>query len=411
VQKQSSGYVLNAQVPWGGGTHTLLAVANDEIATPTQLIANQPSDWHRRQAGAQEVMISPADFSAGLQSLVRLRESQGKSVAVVSIEDIYDEFNFGERSPYAIRDFLQNAIAVWRQKPAYLLLVGDASIDPRDYLGLGFFDFVPTALVPTAEMMTASDDWFSDFNNTGFAQIETGRIPARSEAGVQLVVSKIVNYETNADSGSWTKQAVLVADPNDDSGSFTDQAQTLQTLLPSSIAATDIFLANLDPTTAQQDVLNSLNSGALFVNFNGHGSVEVWSTDNLMDDTIAGSLSNGSHLPVFFIMNCLNGYFQDVYTESLAEALLFSPNGGAVAVWASSGLTSPGPQFQMDQTAVQTLFSSPGMTLGDAIKVAKQGITDSDVRRTFLLFGDPLMRLKNSSGHPVVSSPVRRISH
>jgi len=32
-------------------------------------------------------------------------------------------------------------------------------------------------------------------------------------------------------------------------------------------------------------------------------------------------------------MNCLNGLFHDVYTQSLAEALMLAPNGGAVSVW------------------------------------------------------------------------------
>lgn len=45
-------------------------------------------------------------------------------------------------------------------------------------------------------------------------------------------------------------------------------------------------------------------------------------------------------MPVYFLMDCLNGFFQDVYTESLAESLLPAPHGGAVGVWASSGLTN-----------------------------------------------------------------------
>jgi hypothetical protein len=88
----------------------------------------------------------------------------------------------------------------------------------------------------------------------------------------------------------------------------------------------------------------------------------------------------------------------DVYTESLATALMISPNGGAVAVWASSGLTAPSPQFQMDQTLVKTLAGSPWMPVGDAIMLAKSGIADQDVRRTFILFGDPTMRLKWPQG-------------
>jgi hypothetical protein len=102
-------------------------------------------------------------------------------------------------------------------------------------------------------------------------------------------------------------------------------------------------------------------------------------------------------------MNCLNGYFQDVFTESMAESLLLSNNGGAVAVWASSGLTSPGPQFQMDETFTTSVFI-PGETLGDAIQTAKGGITDSDVRRTFILFGDPLLHLMR----PTASSSTVR---
>ena len=35
-------------------------------------------------------------------------------------------------------------------------------------------------------------------------------------------------------------------------------------------------------------------------------------------------------------MNCLNGFFHDLYTTSLAESLITAPQGGAVAVWASS---------------------------------------------------------------------------
>ena len=91
-------------------------------------------------------------------------------------------------------------------------------------------------------------------------------------------------------------------------------------------------------------------------------------------------------------MNCLNGFFHDVYTESLAEALLLSKNGGAVAVWASSGLTQPEPQVQMDKSVVSLLVNQH-LSLGDAVTKAKSTITDMDARRTYILFGDPLLRL------------------
>ena len=95
-------------------------------------------------------------------------------------------------------------------------------------------------------------------------------------------------------------------------------------------------------------------------------------------------------------MDCLNGFFHDVYTQSLAEALLLSNNGGAVAVLASSGLTPSEPQLELDQNVVRLLFGNPSLTLGEAVRYAKSTFTDRDVRRTYILFGDPELRLTTS---------------
>jgi peptidase C25-like protein len=191
---------------------------------------------------------------------------------------------------------------------------------------------------------------------------------------------------------------------------FSQQAQTIQSLLPPSISVTDVFASSMSASAAQQAVLNGINNGALLVNYDGHGSVEVWSDENLLTSALASPLTNGPRLPVFVIMNCLNGYFQDVFTVSMAESLLLANNGGAVAVWASSSLTSPGPQFQMDQAFTSAVFT-PGETIGDAIQAAKSTITDSDVRRTFILFGDPSQRLQiPGAAQAPSSSSSRRVS-
>jgi Peptidase family C25 len=94
---------------------------------------------------------------------------------------------------------------------------------------------------------------------------------------------------------------------------------------------------------------------------------------------------------VFLLMDCLNGFFHDVYATSLSTSLLMAPNGGAVAVWASSGFTTAPPQASMDQALLRTLAANPSEALGQAILTAKSTITDPDVRRTWILFGDPAM--------------------
>jgi molybdenum cofactor biosynthesis enzyme MoaA len=46
---------------------------------------------------------------------------------------------------------------------------------------------------------------------------------------------------------------------------------------------------------------------------------------------------------------------------------------------------------------VENALNIKGATLGDAIVKAKSHINDLDVRRTYVLFGDPAMQVKQSS--------------
>jgi len=397
VSGGDGSYAVQVQTPFSpAGRHTLLALGTSEISKPAHLVANQPSQWHSPQAGSDVVVIAHPSLADAVAPLADLRRQQGHTVSVILTDDIYDEFSFGDHSPQALRDFLQTASKNWTTKPKYLLLAGDASVDPCNFLGFGDFDFVPTRIIPTSELMTASDDWFSDFNNTGLPALATGRLPVRTADDMRTVVAKIVNYETSNDSGAWTSQALLVADRND-TADFTEDTQKIAALLPPSIQATQILVTNLDPGTARAEVQSALNAGELVVNYLGHGSVEVWSGDSLLDDTSAAALTNAPRLPVFLTFDCLNGFFHDVYTQSLSETLLLNSQGGAVAIVASSALTDAPPQAQLDRSLVQALFQNGGTALGDALVQAKASIKAKDVRRTYLLFGDPLLRLKATS--------------
>jgi hypothetical protein len=93
-------------------------------------------------------------------------------------------------------------------------------------------------------------------------------------------------------------------------------------------------------------------------------------------------------------MDCLNGYFQDPVLQGLAETLMKAPNGGAVAAFASSGLTVPDGQHAMATQLYTLLYGSQSIPLGDAVKTAKAATTDIDVRRTWILFGDPSMKIR-----------------
>jgi uncharacterized repeat protein (TIGR01451 family) len=406
VGAQNSGSAITVTVPGAGSgaPHTLLAFSADQIATPAGLSFHAADSLLQQRLGGEIIIITNPDFQATLGPLVALRKSQDRDVAVVTTDQLYDAYNFGERTPFALRDYLQAASKVWRGKPEALLLLGDASLDPRNYLGFGDFDFVPTRIIETAAFKTASDDWLTDFAESGFATIPTGRIPARTAADATLVISKIVNYENGSTTGTWMQQALVVADQNV-GVDFTSEANSASLTLPASLTTTKILADGVDPATASQEIIAAINAGALIVNYTGHGSEQQWSFSDLLDNTSATTLTNGSRLPVFLIMDCLNGFFHDVFEESLSSALLFAPNGGAVGVWASSGFTTAPPQASMDQALLSTLTANPSQMIGRAIITAKAGVLDPDVRRTWNFFGDPAMRIAFPGS--TASAPVR----
>jgi uncharacterized repeat protein (TIGR01451 family) len=400
VEAAGNTFSLGLAVPNAGAAErTLLIFSEDQISAPASLTFHTPDPAIHKQQSADIVVISHPDFVSSLAPYVALRQQQGRQVTLVTIDQLFDAFNYGERSPVAIQDYLQQLSANPAEAPQAVLLVGDASLDPRNYLGFGDFDFVPTRIIETQAFKTASDDWFSDFQQTGFATIPTGRIPVRTASDAALVISKIVNYESGSTAGSWNQQALLIADQNVDTN-FTNEATFAATDLPSALQTTNIFANTLDVTTARDQILNALNNGALLVNYTGHGATEQWSFADLLDDTSASTLTNGERLPFYLLMDCLNGFFQDVYTESLAESLLLAPNGGAVAVWASSGFTAAPEQATLDQAMLGLLKADPTMPIGESILGAKLGITDPDVRRTWILFGDPSMQLQLSTSAP-----------
>jgi hypothetical protein len=398
VNANSGKYQIGVQVPWtttnpaAPARHTLLAVGNNRVAT-APAAANHPSHWHQVQAGADIAMVTDGAFANALAPLVRAHAAEGRTSAVVPVTQLYDEFNFGEKTPNAIRQFLQIANQTWTKAPAYLLLNGRASYDPRNYLGLGNLDLVPTQILASGGLMTASDDWFSDFNGKDMPTIATGRLPVATLDDAKTVVGKIAAYEGNSTNGGWTANALMVADKND-TESFTQDSQTVQAVLPKSMQAADIFAGTLSAATARQEIINGINSGQLLVNYMGHGAEEQWSGSDIFDTDAVPSLTNASELPVFLTMDCLNGFFQDVYAQPLGVILLLAPNGGAVAVLASSGLNPAPPQTQLDKFIVQSALSNPRPTLGESILKAKSQIGDINVRETFILFGDPAMRMK-----------------
>jgi hypothetical protein len=65
----------------------------------------------------------------------------------------------------------------------------------------------------------------------------------------------------------------------------------------------------------------------------------------------------------------------------------------------------------MNQALLAQWKSDPTLPIGKAILTAKTGIVDADVRRTWNLFGDPLMKLQFSTSTAPGSGPSGKRPH
>ncbi|MBV7337762.1 hypothetical protein KFU94_57940 [Chloroflexi bacterium TSY] len=176
--------------------------------------------------GADAVYIAPAHFIDELMPLVALRQSQGYTVKVVDVADIYNAWSYGAVSPDAIRNFLRFAKKRWNPGLIAATLVGDSTTDPHNYLGQldGHFNrnIIPPYLAFVDPWIgeTACQNCYAQLDGDDplldekfLIDIWIGRLSVQTEAQLRDVVDKIVRYETAADEDAeWRNTAVFIAD-------------------------------------------------------------------------------------------------------------------------------------------------------------------------------------------------------
>ncbi|MGO9830449.1 MAG: C25 family cysteine peptidase [Myxococcaceae bacterium] len=377
-----------------GGERSLYAFTGADVQTPVAITAHSPSRIHAEEADL--VVIAHSSLLSSVQPLVSQRQAEGLRVALVDVQSVYDEFNFGQKDVSALHGFLAYAESHWSRPPRYVLLAGSASYNPRNYGGAGGVDLVPTPLLETQYMETAEDDALVSFWEANTPDMAVGRLPLSDPSAVDRAVAKILSRGLVTP----TSQMLFVHDEDDPISNFTQQTQQVRAglgLWPSSVLSRSDGLAEGSPQQAAADaalhtsLIAALVSGPAVVSYLGHGAEDTWSGSILSGEDVT-ALSSGAGASVFFAGGCLNGYFVDEGNEFLAGDLLSVPSGGAWAMVASSGATNPGEQETLALNFWQGALLD-GLTLGQALMQAKYTVSDPDVRATFELFGDPSAHL------------------
>ena len=228
-----------------------------------------------------------------------------------------------------------------------------------------------------------------------------GRLPVSDKDQAQTMTAKIIGYEEAPKNQPWHKRLLLVAD--DQEPIFEQMNEAIADLVPMDYSLIKGYLAQYKiPPQIPQDltdqIIDEINQGVLIVNYAGHGSTQYWAHEKILRTTDIPNLSNGQRLPVMVLMTCLNGYFVMPNLRSFSEEMLLADGAGAVATFASTGMTDAQVQRVLDQGFTEGVFQGGITRLGPAADYAKQTLLanttdEEDTANSFTLMGDPAMTL------------------
>ena len=348
-------------------------------------------------------------------------------VQVVSTQQIYNEFSSGKQDITAIRDFTKFLYDRNPLKMKYLLLFGDACYDYKKRVNVVDDETVNT-YIPTYESRESlhpinsynSDDYFgfleknegewtenSGGNHT--LEIGIGRLPVKRVVEAKDVVDKLIYYSSSKKTvGDWRSKIAFVADNGDgnihqeDADTFAKQINRQNPDYQLNKIYVDAFplvissdLQQRSPE-AKKNLIQTLQQGVLVMNYNGHGSEDGLTDEQILRFNDVQSLTNYNTMPLMLTATCQFGRFDDPRQVSGAEHSILNSKGGAIALLTTTRPVYQNTNFVINKAFYESVFkpiNGKMPRLGDVMIYTKNNSFEGVINRNFSLLGDPSMRL------------------
>ena len=364
------------------------------------------------------VIVSPAEFTSWAEKIAEMRINEGLTVGIVTPDQIYNEFSSGKPDITAIRDFAKHLYSKADLK--YLLLFGKGTYDPKDLIGSGY-NKIPmyqsrSSLLPLSTY--GSDDylgfledhegyWEENSNDDHTLEIGIGRIPVRNMDEAERYVAKLKTYEDRKSIGPWRKDVVFVAE-NGDINIHQRDAEKLATLIDTTYASfnsnkiyVDAYPIEVNPGSTRapqvnEAIYNAISTGALIVNYTGHGNESQWANSRIFDKRMIDSLENDIYYPLFVTATCEFGRHDDTGQISGAEELILKRSTGAIVSITTTRPVFASSNYQLNLAFYSTVFERVNgqyQRLGDVFIKTKNNSLSGVLNRNFSLLGDPSMKL------------------
>lgn len=381
----------------GEGYAGSVVVAPEREAAPEALAA-PPADLALRAMVEHLIVCVPALRPAS-ERLAAHRRTQGISSAVVTTEEVDQVFGDGDRDPQALRRFLC-ARRLREQLPSlrYVLLVGDATLDRTD---LAPFETLPALMARTQyNGATPADTLYVE----GDGEPETdppvvGRLPFQDPATLERFVDRLVAYETAPPRDASRRTLRFLASE----GRFGALADAMIEMFFKRIVGNSVSPAyDVEVTFASQvsaflwpprefgtKVIESINQGALFYTYVGHGFAQGFDSLHVGDERFpilhladAQAIDVRGTPPVMIAVACTTAQFDDPRASGLGETLLARPQG-PIAYVGATRICHPAGNAFLGRSIARAMFPPGGGTgagqtrrLGEVLAAARREVLD-----------------------------------
>ncbi len=384
-------------------------------------------------AQADMVIIVPSNGKF-LQSAERLadahRSMDSLTVEVVTAQQVYNEFSSGTPDVTAYRRFMKmlyDRADLMDDAPKYLLLFGDGWFDNRmltfpgrkqdDYLlcyeSLNSVNAIQSYVLE--DYMGYLDDNEGSDHIRDKVDLGIGRLPVQSVADADAAVDKIIAYMQNKSAGGWQNRILLLGDDGDESMPNQHMkdadaiASIYEDIYPSYIVNRiywDDYPIEVSATgkrypAVTKEIYNSLDKGALIVNYSGHGSSNLLSHEMVWKASDMAALKS-PRVPFWVTASCDIGPF-DIGDNSVAESAILNAAGGAIGLFTTTRTVMQSYNSVINKEFSKLLMEPVNtgnvIAVGDAVRMAKCNVIGAGSDRTvnklqYVLLGDPALRLK-----------------
>ena len=384
---------------------------------------------------ADMVILTHPSFLSQAQTLAQAhRDKDNLTVAVVTTEQVYNEFSSGTPDATAYRwimKMLYDRALVSNNTtglPKYLLLFGRGSFDNRKILSNSGDNLILTYQAENSLVTTMSyttDDYFTFLNdNEGVSvlsdlmDVGVGRFPVVTSQQATDVVTKTIKYMTNQDKGGWKNQICFLADDGD-AALHMKQSDSIAVSIARNFPAYQINKIYLDAYTqeisasgqsypvAKDHLLNLIQTGLLLLNFTGHAGATGLTNESVLSLADVKKLSN-THLPLFIGATCDFLQF-DVQGVSGGEQFMLSPLGGGIGILSAARPVYASQNFTLDKLVCDNLFkkiNGKQLRMGDVIPYAKNNVGTETNKLSYIFMGDPAIALNFPTNYNVVTSKI-----